>query len=202
MVSASAMAASNNFFDDPPMRVSGAPATSATALVAGTPANTVFWYTGDNSSASVRSSATARIDQATTVSYGTQANEQGIRWLVQNVATLAATKYAASDPNASTNYSDLNQRIYKALSIPAGTQNITDIEASLANVQTTIAATQTQHQQTSNVLTNMLQSIEGVDQNQIGVQILALQTSLSASLSTTARLSQMSLLNYLSPVTG
>ena len=202
MVSASAMAASNNFFDDPPMRVSGAPATSATALVAGTPANTVFWYTGDNSSATVRSSATARIDQATTVSYGTQANEQGIRWLVQNVATLAATKYAANDPNASTNYSDLNQRIYKALSIPAGTQNITDIEASLANVQTTIAATQTQNKQTSNVLTNMLQSIEGVDQNQIGVQILALQTSLSASLSTTARLSQISLLNYLSPVTG
>ena len=64
-----------------------------------------------------------------------------------------------------------------------------------------LATTQTQHQQTSNVLTDMLQSIEGVDQNQIGVQILALQTSLSASLSTTARLSQMSLLNYLAPVT-
>lgn len=201
LVSASAMAASNNFFDHPPQRVNGALAT-ATSLVDGTSANTVFWYTGDNSSGSVRSSATARIDQATTVSYGTQANEEGIRWLIQNVATLAATKYAANDPNASANYSDLNQRINTALGIPVGTQNITDIEASLANVQTTITSTQGQHQQTTNVLTNMLQSIEGIDQNQIGVQILALQTSLSASLSTTARLSQMSLLNYLSPVSG
>ena len=48
----------------------------------------------------------------------------------------------------------------------------------------------------------MLQSIEGVDQNTVGAQILSLQTSLSASLSTTARLSQLSLLNYLAPVTG
>jgi hypothetical protein len=37
--------------------------------------------------------ATARIDSTTTVSYGTQANEQGIRQIVQNVATLAATTY-------------------------------------------------------------------------------------------------------------
>ncbi len=48
----------------------------------------------------------------------------------------------------------------------------------------------------------MLQSIEGVDQNEVGAQILSLQTSLSASLSTTARLSQLSLVNYLSPVSG
>ena len=177
-------------------------AWAATALINGTPANTVFWYTGDNSSASVRSSATARIDKATTVSYGTQANEDGIRLLVQNVATLAATKYAPNDPNAANNYADLNQRINTQLGVPVGRQNITDIEASLANVQTTIASTQSQHQQTTNVLNNMLQSIVGVDQNQIGVQILALQTSLSASLSATARLSQISLLNYLSAVSG
>jgi hypothetical protein len=48
----------------------------------------------------------------------------------------------------------------------------------------------------------MQQSIEGVDVNQVGSQILSLQTSLSASLSTTARMSQLNLLNYLSPVTG
>jgi flagellar hook-associated protein 3 FlgL len=172
-------------------------AWAATALVSGTPANTVFWYTGDNSSASARASATARIDKATTVSYGTQANEDGIRLLVQNVATLAATKYTSTDPSAANNYADLNQRINSQLGVPVGRQNITDIEASLANVQTTIASTQRQHQQTTDVLTNMLQSIVGVDQNQVGVQILALQTSLSASLSATARLSQISLLNYL-----
>jgi flagellin-like hook-associated protein FlgL len=198
---ASAMAASNDFFDDPPQRVSGSPAT-ATALVDGTSANTVFWYTGEDGAGSARSTATARIDPTTTVSYGTRANEQGIRWIVQNIAALAATSYSSSDPNASASYAALNSRVYSALGVPAGVQNITDIESSLANAQTAMASTQSQHQQTSNLLTNMQQSIEGVDINQVGAQILSLQTSLSASLSTTARMASLNLLNYLSPVTG
>lgn len=199
---ASAMAASSNFFDDPPQRVSGVPLTGATALVDGTSANTVSWYTGGSSAGSARSSATARVDPSITVSYGTQANEQAIRWIVQNIATLAATNYSSSDPNASASYAALNQRIDTALAVPAGVQKIDDIESSLANAQTAMSAVQSQHQQTANTLTNMLQSIEGVNTTEIGAQILSLQTSLSASLSTTARLSQLNLLNYLSPVTG
>jgi flagellar hook-associated protein 3 FlgL len=198
---ASAMAASNDFFDDPPQRVSGSPAT-ATALVDGTSANTVFWYTGEDGSGSARSTATARIDPSATVSYGTRANEQGIRWIVQNVAALAATTYSASDPNASASYAALNQRVFAALGVPAGVQNITDIESSLASAQTAMASTKSQHQQIANMLTTMQQSIEGVDTTQVGTQILSLQTRLSASLSTTARLASLNLLNYLSPVSG
>jgi flagellar hook-associated protein 3 FlgL len=201
LTAASTMAASSDFFDDPPQRVSGSPAT-ATSLVDGTTANTVFWYTGDDSSSSARSSQTARIDPSTTVSYGTQANEQGIRQILQSVAALAATTYSPSNSNASASYAALNSRIYAALGAPAGVQNITDIEASLANAQTSMAAATSQHAQTSNTLTNMLQSIEGVDPNQVGAEILSLQTSLSASLSTTARMAQLNLLTYLSPVTG
>jgi flagellin-like hook-associated protein FlgL len=199
---ASAMAASNDFFDDPPMRVSGTPLTGATSLVAGTSANTVSWYTGADASGSVRSSQTARIDPTTTVSYGTQANEQAIRWLVQNVATLAATSYPTSDSNAAASYSALSSRVYTALAVPTGVQNIDDIEASLANAQTAMTSATSQHQTTSTTLTNLLQSIEGVDTTEVGAQILSLQTSLSASLSTTARLAQINLLAYLAPVTG
>jgi hypothetical protein len=47
-----------------------------------------------------------------------------------------------------------------------------------------------------------LQSIESADPNRIGAEILALQTSLSASLTTTARMAQLNLLTYLAPVTG
>jgi hypothetical protein len=48
----------------------------------------------------------------------------------------------------------------------------------------------------------MLQNIEGVNQDQVGEQILTLQNSLSASLSVTARLAQESLVNFLSPSSG
>ena len=177
-------------------------AWGATTLINGTPANTVFWYTGDNSVASIRSTATARIDANTTISYGTQANEQGLRMIVQNVATLAATTYSATDPNAAASYQALNSRVYSGLASTPGVQNISDIQTSLTNAQTAVQTLQNQHQQTTTMLDNMLQSIQGVDQTQVGAEILALQTRLSASLSATARLTQLTLVTYLSPVTG
>ena len=199
---ASTMAAANDFFGDPPMRVNGTPPSSATSLVAGTSVDTVIWYTGENGAGTPRSTATARVDPTTTVSYGTRANEQGIRWIVQNVAALAATTYSASDPNAAAEYGALTQRINTNLAIPSGVQKISDIEASLASAQSVMQTAQDQHKQTTVTLQNMLQSIEGVDQNEVGAKILSLQTSLSASLSTTARLAQLSLVNYLAPVSG
>lgn len=83
-----------------------------------------------------------------------------------------------------------------------GTQQITDIEASLANAQTASANATTLNTQTQNTLQDMLQGIEGVDQNKIGVEILTLQNNLSASMSVTARLAQISLVNYLSAPTA
>ena len=80
---ASAMAAANNFFNvdagQPPMRVNGPPFDSATSLIAGTPANTVTWYTGEMGTDLARGTAVAKVDDALTVSYGARANEQAIR---------------------------------------------------------------------------------------------------------------------------
>ena len=47
------------------------------------------------------------------------------------------------------------------------------------------------------MLTDLLQKIETVPQEQVGAQILSLQTSLQASLQTTAMLSKLSLINYM-----
>jgi flagellar hook-associated protein 3 FlgL len=201
---ASALAASNDFFNidgtHPPQRVAGSsPFYAATSLVSGTAANTVTWYTGEDGPAPARSTAAARIDPAITVSYGLRANEEGIRWLVQNVATLAATSYQPSNPNASGSYSALNERLDVALGVPSGVQSVQDISASLASAQTAMTDATSRHQQTQVTLSDMLDSIQGVSNDVVGSKILALQTSLSASLSTTARLAQMSLLNYLAP---
>ena len=104
LTAASAVEAAHNFFDidagQPPMRVAGPPFTTATALVAGTPANTVSWYTGAmNPTASARNSVTARADTTSTVSYGVQANEQGLRTVIENVAVFAARR-VSDIPNA------------------------------------------------------------------------------------------------------
>jgi flagellin-like hook-associated protein FlgL len=203
---ASAVAAANNFFSsDPPQRVNpGSPANfaTATALQNGTAANTVFWYTGENGSTPDLQTATAQVGPTMTIDYGMRANEQAISMLVANVAVLAATTYSPSAPNAQASYQNLSQSVAANLDGPAGTQTITDIEANLANAQTTVANATAANTQTQNTLQNMLQGIEGVDQNKIGENILTLQNNLSASMSVTARLAQLSLVNYLAPSSG
>jgi flagellar hook-associated protein 3 FlgL len=194
---ASAVAAAGNFFADPPQRVAGPPFASATALVAGTPSDTLSWYTGETGTDPARTTATARIDSSITVSYGMRANEEGIRYLVQNVAALAAMTFSPSDPNATARSAALNQRVGAALDVPPGTQKIEDIEAELAGAQTSLAAAKDRHLQTKSTLADMLEQIEGVPTEEVGARILALQTRLQASLQTTSLLFKTSLVNYI-----
>ena len=81
-------------------------------------------------------------------------------------------------------------------------RQISDIEADLASAQTTVSNAGKLNTQTQSTLQDMLQNIDGVNQNQIGEQILTLQNSLSASLSVTARMAQISLVNFLAPSSG
>jgi len=200
---ASAVAAANNFFSsDPPQRVSGPPYDTSTSLVNGTTANTVFWYTGENGTTPARQTATAQVGPSMTISYGMRANEQAVSTLVANVAVLATTAYSASDPNAAANYQALSQKVTANLSPQAGTQSISDIEADLANAQTTASNASKLNTQTQTTLQDMLQNIDGVNQTQVGEQLMTLQNSLDASLSVTARLAQLSLVNYLAPSAG
>jgi len=200
---ASAVAAANDFFNsDPPQIVNGPPYDTATSLVSGTPANTVFWYTGENGSTPALQTATAQVGPSMSIAYGMRATEPAISSLVANVAALAATTFSASNPNAQASYQALCQSVTANLSGQPGTQSISDIEANLANAQTTISDATAMNAQTQTTLQDMLQGIEGVNQNQIGEDILTLQNNLSASMSVTARLAQLSLVNYLSPVTG
>jgi flagellar hook-associated protein 3 FlgL len=195
---ASAIAAANDFFNsNPPQRVAGPPFGSATALVNGTSANTVMWYTGDNTSTPARSTALAQVGPSTTIAYGLRANEPALSNIVANIAVLAATSYAPSNPNASASYAALTQRVAGNLSGQPGTQQLSNIQGDLANAQTTIKNAQSVNQQTQNTLTNMLQQIENVSPDQVGAQILTLQTNLQASMEVTGLLSKLSLVNFL-----
>jgi len=200
LTAASAVTASSEFFaadaSNPPQRVNGPPFDSATSQIAGTAANSVIWYTGEAGSDPARATATARIDQSLVVSYGARANEDGIRTLVQNFATLAAVTVSPSDPNATDLSAALNQRLSANLAAP-GTQTVTDIQIALAGAQTSISAAKSRHQQTTATLSDFLQQIEGVSNEEVGAQILALQTRMQASMQTTALLFQTSLVNYL-----
>ena len=197
---ASAIAAANDFFtSSPPQRVNGPPLDTATSLVAGTPANTVFWYTGENGALPARQTATAQVGPATTIAFGMRANEPAFSSLIAAIGAFAATTFSPSDPNAQASYQALSAGVQAALAGQPGAQTVSDIAADLANAQTAIKDAGTVNTQTQQTLQNMVQGIDGVDQNKIGEQILTLQNALSASMSVTARLAQLSLVNFLGP---
>lgn len=198
---ASALAAGDNFFNidsaQPPQRVDGPPFDTATSLVDGTSANTIAWYTGEAGTDPARSTAVARVDTSISVAYGMRANEDGIRRPIVDIAVFAAMSFSPSDPDGADRYIALRQRLQSDLNTTQGVQKVSDIAADISGSQTAVAAAQDRHAQTSAALSDLLQSVEGVPIEQVAAQILALQTSLQASLQTTALLAQMSLVNYL-----
>jgi len=130
MVTASAYAASGNFFygqGGQPMRVDGPPYDTATALVAGTNADTIFWYKGEDST-DPRNTITARVGESTSVAYGVQANEGGIVNLVQSLAAMAIQNFSEADPTAADRYGAMisrnTQRLASAPSVSATTASL------------------------------------------------------------------------------
>ncbi|SRR5579883_93978 len=180
-----------------PLRVSGASLATATSLTSGA-ANTVEWYTGNSGPGTARSTSTVRVDNSQTVQFGAQANEQAIRNALQQIAVYAAV--VANPPggiNAGAQASALSQRINNNLTPQPGQQAISDIQTEFATAQNTMKDVQARQTQSQTALQNLISNTEGISQNQVASEILALQTSLQASYQTTAMLSQLSLVKFL-----
>src|SRR5690606_38766400 len=124
--------------------------------------DTVQWYIGEDGAASARTTVSARVDPAITANYGIRANEQALRVAVQNIAVFAAVSFDPADPNANDAYTALGTRVGTALDGAPGQQKISDISADIAGAQQAFDAAKTRHSQTSDMLTDLLQNVEGV----------------------------------------
>jgi flagellin-like hook-associated protein FlgL len=201
LAAASATVAADNFFNtdaaNPPQRVNGPPFNTATTMIDGTPANTVSWYTGEAGTTDARLTSIARIDQSISINYGLRANEEGIRFMVQNIALVAAMEYPITDANGSARALEFSDRMIPALNVPQGTQKIDNVLADLGSAGASMKAAKARHAQTAATLADMLDGVEGVSNEQIATEMLTLNTRLQASLQTTAMLYQTSLVNFL-----
>ena len=208
MVAASSIEAGNNFFDNPPQRIGSTPAGSATTLVAGDATNTVIWYNGEKNdvaaNGAARGSAVSQIDTSITVQYGARADEQALRNQLQTVAVFAAVAVdpnQLTDPayakNANAQIAALNTRVAQNLADVPGQQTIENIQADFAGAQASIKSSTDRQVQTKAMAQTMLDSIEGINNDEVATKILALQTALQASYQTTSTLYQMSLVKFL-----
>ena len=181
----------------PPLRVSGSPLSSATSLVAGTPTNTISWYTGEAGQGSARATATSRVDQSVTVQYGARANETAIRSQLQTLAVFAAVTTSPSNPNGVQQVAALSQRVAQNLAPKTGKQTIMDIQSDFATAQLSMKNAQSRQTQAQGMLQGIIDQAESISPDQVASQILSLQTSLQASYQTTAMISQLSLTKFL-----
>lgn len=197
---ASAYAAAEDFFNidaaNPPRRVDGPPFDSATSLRAATAADTVFWYTGDAETTDPRATSSAKIDDHITVGYGARANEEAFRWMVQNLAVLAADSF---DPGVSTDrdrYFATTQRVVNNIAY-SGRQTISAVHAEIASVQYVTGQADARHTTTKAMAEDLVAGVELADMNEVSVKLLQLQTRLEASYQVTAMLSQLNLTRFL-----
>lgn len=201
LVAASAVRAGEDFFGmgagNPPQRVDGPPFDSATAMRDGTDADTVFWYTGEDAGDNARNTSVARIDEAVLISYGARANENGMRQVVQNVAVFAAMTFSETDPDARERYFALIDRLGGSLDGENGIKKIEVVQMDLAGAQLAGNSAKDRLAEKRAVLQGIIDEIENVTPEEVGVKLLALNTRMQATLQTTAMLSQFTLLSYL-----
>ena len=180
-----------------PLRVNGPPFATASNLIGGTPSNTVSWYTGEVGTDPARGTAIARVDQSVTVQYGARANEQALRYQLQNIAVYAAVTTNANNPNSKAQITGLQQRISANLAPQTGQQSIQDMQAEIAGAQTAIKSATDRQTQLKGMAQTMLDAIEGINADEVATKILALQTNLQASYQTTSMLFQTTLTKFL-----
>lgn len=201
LAAASAVQASREFFDiddaNPPMRVDGPPFDTATGLVAGTEADTVFWYRGDAAGDDPRLTASARIDDNISANYGMRANEAAFRNVVASLAVFATASFSAGDPNSEDRYQDLARRVTKAFSSESGMPTVRNVAAQMAAVKASVDSTKERLAIDRSVAEGVVANIETADTEEVAVRLLQLQNRLQATYQTTAMLTNLTIMDYL-----
>jgi len=197
---ASALRAGSDFFDissgTPPQRVDGPPFDTATALKDATTSDTVFWYTGDLDG-SARDGARAKVDDGYSISYGARADEHALMEGMRILAVLSAEKFSAADSNDAARYDALVTRAANDFSIKPGEQSVESLQSLLGYKQGTLNSVSKNLDATLSYSKTVLSEVEQVDAYEVGARMLELQTHLQASYQTTAKLAQLSLVNFM-----
>ena len=198
---ASNYAAADNFFNeqgDPVLRVQGPTFASATALVTADPTTTVMWYKGQDST-NARTTVTAKIDDAASVSYGAQANESGPLALIKSLAVLATQSFTNADATSTGRFDAVATRNYSRLSEEHNNEpgSIEMLAVELGNAKVNVEGVASRQSSYKAQLEGMVEDISSVSKEEVAMEMLALQTRLQASYEATSLIASLSLVNYL-----
>ena len=142
-----------------------------------------------------------------------QSSKQQMNIPGNQVLTGSSTSVPANTPYGTTNILDTfdklitavqNNDVTSAVGIQAEAQNLDSGANQITNAQSDVASRMirlqnatTMNTNTTNTLQTIAGNIQNVDYNKLGVELTQQQTAYQASLSATAKVTQMSLLDYL-----
>ncbi|GAA6209903.1 flagellar hook-associated family protein [Cognatishimia sp. WU-CL00825] len=135
----------------------------------------------------------ARVSQGQQLDYGVQANDQGIRDLLKGLSMLASV-----DVNAITDEAAYTAWMTTATdALAAGTQGMLDISSSIGFDQQIVERANDRLSDLSILQRTQIATIEDADPYEAATRVSNMETQLQASYTVSARLSGLSILNYL-----
>ncbi len=146
-----------------------------------------------NASGDPSNRITARINEGQELVYGVQANDEPFRETLKGLAMLSLVD--VSQIGDSATYTRWMEAVNASLS--SGSQGALESSSSIGFNQQVVATTQEQLNDMSLVQRTQISNFESVDPYEAATMVSSLETQLQASYNVTARLSQLSLLNYL-----
>lgn len=196
LVSASTVEAGDNFFDNPPMRVDGPPYNTATAMIAGTPDNTVVWYQGDTSG-TPGNNFFATIGEGSQIAYGARADQSALSSVIKSAALLAAVSYTGNDADETKAYGELTKRTASALNYDDGSQSLKSVITDLGLKSSTLNTAQSKLNTQISTSKSVLADTQNADPYDVATKLNTLMTQLQASYQVTSSLSQLSLVKFI-----
>ena len=146
-----------------------------------------------------RQSVTAQVDDSTRVSYGMEANESGLLRLMRTMAAMSVETYPDADPTSKGRFDAMAMRQQAELSESHNSErgSIEILTMELGVARGTLENATKRHTDYKAQLDNLLSDVETVSKEDVAMEILALQTRLTASYQATSMVSQLSLVNFL-----
>ena len=133
-----------------------------------------------------------KIDASQTIIYGSRADDPGIRQVMKAAYTLASIDMDSMPP------AQYRQLLEQSLAdLQEGIGLITEKKAELGLAEQTVEQAQDRHALLTDVLTGQINGLEAIDQYETNVRILSLSSQIDATFAITARISKLSLMNFL-----
>jgi flagellar hook-associated protein 3 FlgL len=159
-----------------------------------------------------------RVDQNAEVNYTTLANDQAFRDIMVGLsyirnANLVPIADTYEPPNTypgvpdvqgapGTNTEEMKENFFEVYNhvitmVTNAIERLDQLSYNLGNAQSRIEDVKLAHEQDKNVLQTTISDVENVDINEAAVKLTALETQINASYAVTAKLQQLSLVNFL-----